>query len=611
LAVSSLEGLCGLRAGDGGKRKNIDLGACQQEGWMSKFQRIALIATIGFFAFAFALANSEARNLGGGGRSGGGGGHSFGGGHGASFGGSHSFGGASGIRSGGLAGSSRFRSGTVGGSYYRSAPTIRSGPTARSFSNFRSVHGYRSSQKFVTSHGYSGGRHYRSSGVRQYKSRRQYSHRGASSGKQLTVRSRELGSTALRKGGKVQPRLGSKALAKRQLDHRNRNLISGTVHGVKNASVLRNQVFAKHSMRDKKSGLRPTSFHGKFTDKSWDKGWNKDWDKHWHKDGWHHYPYNDWYWRHHHPIIAIGWFGPLFWPYAYWDFIDYTFWPYEYDVFWPYAYDDLYVGLFGPYAYEGPAYADIAEGPAYAGAARSGRSRTARRATAATAVVCNAQAPELTEWPIRQIAQTVKPDQAQQAALNDLRDATAKAVNVLQAACPDDLPSTPTGRLAAMRQRIGTMLLAISIVQPPLQRFYDSLNDEQKARFNAIKPEAEMAQASANGTELPDLSQVCGEQIVKGMVPTERLTQAIKPTDAQRTALDALSDAANKAADYFKANCPLDQTLTPPGRVAAMEKRLNATMEAVKIVQPALEIFYGSLTDEQKARFNQLGPRPS
>jgi LTXXQ motif family protein len=30
-------------------------------------------------------------------------------------------------------------------------------------------------------------------------------------------------------------------------------------------------------------------------------------------------------------------------------------------------------------------------------------------------------------------------------------------------------------------------------------------------------------------------------------------------------------------------------------------------LEAIKIVQPALVSFYGSPTDEQKARFNQLG----
>ena len=136
-----------------------------------------------------------------------------------------------------------------------------------------------------------------------------------------------------------------------------------------------------------------------------------------------------------------------------------------------------------------------------------------------------------------------------------------------------------------------------------------SLTDEQKARFNVIRPEAEVARAPANGNGPPDLSQVCGEQTVKGLVPTDRLTQAIRPTDVQRAALDALTNAADKAAGYLKANCPLDQMLTPPGRVAAMEKRLNAIMEAIKIVQPALENFYGSLADEQKARFNQLGPR--
>jgi hypothetical protein len=38
-----------------------------------------------------------------------------------------------------------------------------------------------------------------------------------------------------------------------------------------------------------------------------------------------------------------------------------------------------------------------------------------------------------------------------------------------------------------------------------------------------------------------------------------------------------------------------------------MEQRLKAMLEAINIVQPALENFYGSLTDEQKARFNLLG----
>jgi hypothetical protein len=534
---------------------------------MSKFQRIASVATIGLFAFAISVASAEAGGRGGGH---GGGGGSF-----------HASGG----------GGSGFRSAPVGGSFSRSAPMVRSAPTARTFSN------YRSSQGFVTSRGYTA-KNYRSLGIAQ-KSHGQYSRRAVSSGKQLTVRNRQLSSSTLAKGSKVHPQLGSKALAKetkfnRQLDHRTRNLVTGSVHGVKNASILRNDAFTKHG---KNGVLKNASFEGKFADKNWDKN-GKNWDKH-SNNNWH----DNWHWRHHHPFVAVGWFGPLFWPYAYWDFVDYTFWPYEYDVFWPYAYDDLYEGVFGPYAYEGPAYAGV---PQYS---RHGR-RIRQQQSTATAVVCSAQAPALTNWPIQQIAETVQPDQAQQSALNDLKDATAKAVDALQSACPDELPSIPTGRLEAMHKRIGTMLLALSIVQPPLQRFYDSLNDEQKARFNVISPEAQVARASTGGNGPPDLSEVCGEQTVKANVPTERIAQVLKPTDAQRTALDALNDATKKAADFLKANCPVDEMLTPPGRVAAMEKRLTAMMEGIKIVQPALENFYGSLTDEQKARFNQLGPRP-
>src|SRR5262244_1900550 len=75
--------------------------------------------------------------------------------------------------------------------------------------------------------------------------------------------------------------------------------------------------------------------------------------------------------------IVIGWFGPLFWPYAYYDFFDYVFWPYAYDDFWPYAYNDIYYGIYGPYAYSGYALADPGPGPGVrSGSARRVVSRT-------------------------------------------------------------------------------------------------------------------------------------------------------------------------------------------------------------------------------------------
>ena len=42
-----------------------------------------------------------------------------------------------------------------------------------------------------------------------------------------------------------------------------------------------------------------------------------------------------------------------------------------------------------------------------------------------------------------------------------------------------------------------------------------------------------------------------------------------------------------------------------------MEQRLQAMLQAVDTVQPALQQFYASLSDEQKARFDRLGARPT
>ena len=218
----------------------------------------------------------------------------------------------------------------------------------------------------------------------------------------------------------------------------------------------------------------------------------------------------------------------------------------------------------------------------------------------AAAEVCREKVPALISWPIQQIAQTVQPDQNQQAALDDLKDAGSKALDLLQSACPEDLASTPTGRLAAMHKRIEVMLQALASVKPALDGFYDLLSDEQKSRFTAITPHTTGARG---GKHPPDFAQACSAQAARPTnVPIERIEQIVRPTDAQRASLQALDDATSRAGDYLKANCPTDEALTPPGRVGAMQNRLNVMLEAIKIVQPALGNFYGTLTDELKAR---------
>jgi hypothetical protein len=84
------------------------------------------------------------------------------------------------------------------------------------------------------------------------------------------------------------------------------------------------------------------------------------------------------------------------------------------------------------------------------------------------------------------IDEVVQPSGQQEDALARLSDATQKAVEIIQAACPNSTPLTPVGRLEVMEQRLNAMLTAAKTIQPALEDFYGSLNYEQKARFNTL-----------------------------------------------------------------------------------------------------------------------------
>jgi hypothetical protein len=355
------------------------------------------------------------------------------------------------------------------------------------------------------------------------------------------------------------------------------NHLAGTRVAGPGRGVLGNRAIANVALQSRFGFAR---FHGRFFGSPW-----------------------PWWWGG----LAIGWIGPVFWPYVYYDFFDYVFWPYAYDDFWPYAYDDVYYGIYGPYAYGGPGVG-VAAGPGVSIPARSANTTERREASAGgseqrAAEICSNGASDLTDWPIARISEVVQPTEAQRPALDELRAASQKAIDILKAGCPKDLPSTPTGRLAAMESRVKAMLQAVQTVRPPLERFYQLLSDEQKARLNAVSPGGK----STAEEDQRALTKFCRERAPAVTdLPFDRIAQATQPTPPQRSALDELKDVSAKAAEGLRSNCPVYAAVTPTGRIEAMEKRLEATQGAVITVQPALTKFYDGLSDEQKARFNSL-----
>jgi hypothetical protein len=89
----------------------------------------------------------------------------------------------------------------------------------------------------------------------------------------------------------------------------------------------------------------------------------------------------------------------------------------------------------------------------------------------------------------------------------------------------------------------------------------------------------------------------------------EQIERTVKPTEAQRAAFNDLKTASTKAAEALAAACPRDVPKTSSERLALMETRMEAMLAAVKTVRPAYDAFYATLSDEQKKRIDDVGPR--
>jgi hypothetical protein len=293
-----------------------------------------------------------------------------------------------------------------------------------------------------------------------------------------------------------------------------------------------------------------------------------------------------------HPNGGYGWVGPLFWPFAYYDIYDYTLWG-DGAAFWDYGYLDIYAGLFDPYSYNGLS--------GYVGSHPRGRER---RSADSFAQMCADDGREVAGLPIDQIGQAIEPTEPQRTALDDLSGASIKAAQTIRASCPAQVAATSPGRLAAMQERVSAMISAVALVRPPLEQLYGLLNDEQKARFNALADDQRKRTPTDNSVA------ECGKPAPGTLAwPADEIEAKLHPNDTQRAALKTLQDAAADAADALKTACQPTEALTPVARLDAIAKRLDTMLQAVKSVRSALDGFYATLSDEQKAQFEAIGPR--
>jgi LTXXQ motif family protein len=404
---------------------------------------------------------------------------------------------------------------------------------------------------------------------------------------------------------------GRNALARSQLDGARNSTLGRTPLG-------RNQFAAKNFTglnNFSKTGFNRNTFGN---NANWNRWGGRFWGAGWNNWGWG--------WG--------GWAGPVFWPFLLGDALSFIFWPYAYyDPFWWYGPPFIFASIFAPgpyfgldYGY-GPDYYGYWYGTGYYGYAGSSniyydggyntaaRGRYARaeqadrealtETNAAALESCTGLAPGVTNLPIDQIRQTVHPTADQEAALEDLSAASSQASDIIKASCPSSVPLTPIGRLDAAEQRLDATIKAIQVVRSPLERFYQALSNEQRQRFNAMNGSSEGAPSAGN------MVAACSQQGGSFIdLPVQRIEQVVQPTAQQQSAFSDLKNAAQKASDQLQTSCPSAVPNSPVARVETVEARLSAMADAIKSVRPDLQNFYASLTDEQKAKFNTMGPPP-
>ena len=232
-------------------------------------------------------------------------------------------------------------------------------------------------------------------------------------------------------------------------------------------------------------------------------------------------------WRRGLRAAFIPWYGPVFWPYAYSDIFDFAFWPYGYeDGYWAFIYDDFIDTLFWGAAGPPDDYVDYEVAPP----------PRAREAT--VRALCREPGSGITAWPFRDIERKLDLTNEQKALLDEVREAASQAASTFKNSCPAAAayPLTPPGRLRAMTARLQATLDAVKTVRPPLTRFYNSLSDEQQARFNRIGPSKLRRSAEARAALPTDAKTCATAKAGLTNLPIEQIDQAVKPSGEQEKA---------------------------------------------------------------------------
>lgn len=113
------------------------------------------------------------------------------------------------------------------------------------------------------------------------------------------------------------------------------------------------------------------------------------------------------------------------------------------------------------------------------------------------------------------------------------------------------------------------------------------------------EPAPQVAPPAAGPEDAP-----CGQKLERFIGSmSKQLDGTPLTSEAQRRAYDSFNEAAAKAQEFVREACANEKSAANIKQIEAAEKQMAAALDSLR---PALENFYASLSDEQKAQLNSL-----
>jgi hypothetical protein len=340
-----------------------------------------------------------------------------------------------------------------------------------------------------------------------------------------------------------------------------------------------------------------------------------------------------WYHRHHHPLYAratpddvdrseapsaqnAGQNVALLYPNAALPAIfQNIFWP-AYSSSWPFGYQAIFTTAFAKAPNQSALCQPVADNAAPGNAQLSDNARpdganpsngTAANGMPANVTTGSVSPPNgrsdnsnLTQTMIGRLSEELNPTSDQMPLVQKLGGAMGAASAVLAKSCPSSIPAQPVARLQLMQAQLQQLAVALDMIRQPLQDLAQTLNDDQRAKFDAIPA----AIADRKQTDMALASCASSSGAIDWSI--DQINRSVQPTDAQRNDVNSLKDAFSQAAVDLQAHCPTAMPATPFARLETIEARLDATWRSVLSIQVALSNFETKLSYTQKDHFDRM-----